>query len=67
MSTKLNKSQTTKLSSFQTMSAKIRFLNSLGMSRGDIGRYLTKSENRYVRYQWVKNVLDTKVKTPKES
>ena len=58
--TNLTKAQTTKLDSFTTMSAKIRYLDSLGVSRGDIGRTLK------IRYQWVRNVLEQKVKQPKE-
>ncbi len=58
--TKLNKAQTTKLNKFTTTSGKIRYLNSLGQSRGDISRTLK------IRYQWVRNVLITEVKSPKE-
>ncbi|NIR86295.1 hypothetical protein GWO13_01495 [Candidatus Bathyarchaeota archaeon] len=50
------------LAGFDTMSAKIRYLASLEYSRADISRILTKTEDRYVRYQWVKNVLDQAAK-----
>lgn len=49
----------TELSKLTTVSAKIRFLDSKGMSRGDIAKFLT------IRYQWVRNVLITPVKKPK--
>lgn len=45
---------------FTTMSAKIRYLNSLNMSRGSISKKLG------IRYQWVRNVLITEVTKPKE-
>lgn len=48
-----------------TVSARIRYLESEGMSRGDISRKLTSFEGRLVRYQWVRNVLETPVKNPK--
>lgn len=53
---KLNKSQSEALEALDTMSAKIRYLNSEGMSRGDIARTLN------IRYQWVRNVLITPLK-----
>lgn len=45
-----------KLESLTTTSSKIRFLDSLGYTRGDISRILG------VRYQWVRNVLITPIK-----
>lgn len=54
------KVQEEKLNSFSTVSGKIRYLASLGMSRGDIARKLG------IRYQWVRNVLIQEVKNPKE-
>lgn len=42
-----------------TISAKIRYLDSQKMTRGDISRFLG------IRYQWVRNVLITPVKAPK--
>jgi len=56
---KLTKSQISTIDSLPTKSAKIRFLDSLEMSRGDISRYLN------IRYQHVRNVLITPVKNPK--
>lgn len=47
----LTKAQVEKLSTLNTTSSKIRFLNEQGFSRGDIARTLNK------RYQHVRNVL----------
>jgi len=55
----LSKAQTAKLNKLPTKSAKIRFLSSIGISRGDIARTLG------IRYQHVRNVLITPVKNPK--
>ena len=55
----LNKKQTTTLNNLPTTSSKIRYLNSLDISRGDISRTLN------IRYQHVRNVLITPVKNPK--
>ncbi len=62
----ISKAQTKKVTAFETMSARIRYLNSLGMSTGDISRYLT-TPDKLVRYQWVRNVLKMEVKAPKEA
>ncbi len=62
----LNKNVLTKIKSFENVSTKIRYLNSLKYSQGDISRILTKTENKLVRFQWVNNVLKVKVKNPKE-
>ena len=56
----VTKAQETKLGELTTMSAKIRYLSAQGMSRGDISRVLK------IRYQWVRNVLVTPVKEPRE-
>jgi hypothetical protein len=56
----VSKSEQTKLDSLSTTSGKIRYLNGLGWSRGDISRFLG------IRYQWVRNVLVTPVKEPRE-
>lgn len=45
---------------YQTMSARIRKLDSCGLTRWAISKHLN------IRYQWVRNVLETKVKNPKE-
>ncbi len=58
---KLNKAQSKKLANFQYMSTKIRYLRSLGYSRVEI-----KNELKII-YQWVRNVLDQKVKQAKET
>ena len=49
------------LNACPTKSAKIRFLDSEGWSRGDISRFLE------IRYQHVRNVLITPVKNPVQS
>ena len=56
--TKLSKSQKTKLDTMTTKSGEIRYLNSLGWSRSEIKNHLG------IIYQFVRNVLLTKVKTP---
>jgi DNA-binding transcriptional regulator YiaG len=53
----LSKAQSEKLESLATTSGKIRFLDSEGLSRGDIARVLN------IRYQWVRNVLITPLKS----
>lgn len=58
---KLNKTQVSKLNSFQTTSAKIRYLNYLGWSNSEI-----KNELKII-YQFVRNVLKMDVKNPKEN
>lgn len=44
------------LDALSTTSAKIRFLNAQGLSRGAIAKALN------IRYQWVRNVLITPLK-----
>lgn len=56
--TKLSTSQKTTLSKMTTVSGRIRYLNSLGWSRSEIKNELG------IIYQFVRNVLLTKVKTP---
>lgn len=56
---KLTKDQQTminQLTGYGSTSARIRYLDSVGYSRGDIGRILQ------IRYQHVKNVLDFPLK-----
>lgn len=57
----LTKAQASKLDSFETTSAKIRFLNSLDWTRGAIAKHLG------IRYQHVRNVLITPVTKARES
>lgn len=45
-----------KLEELTTTSARVRYLHSTGMARGDIARTLN------IRYQWVRNVLITPLK-----
>lgn len=52
----LTKETVAALDALTTMSAKIRYLNSKSMSKGDISRTLG------IRYQWVRNVLITPLK-----
>ncbi len=61
MTIKLKTAQTKKVKAFGTTSAKIRYLASQDYTRSQISKYLG------IRYQWVRNVLVTPVKTPKES
>jgi len=58
MTIELTKAQTKTIEALPTKSAKIRYLASTDMSRGDIARYLG------IRYQHVRNVLITPVKNP---
>jgi len=46
----------TKIGTLPTMSAKIRYLDSCGLSRGEISKVLN------IRYQWIRNVLITPLK-----
>ncbi len=61
----LSKAQVKTIQDLPTKSAQIRYLAALDMSRGDIARYLTSIYGKEVRYQHVRNVLITPVKTPK--
>ncbi len=47
------------LAALPTVSAKIRYLDSLGFPRGQIAKTLD------IRYQWVRNVLITPIKKAK--
>ena len=67
MNIQTNSEQKKTLRKFKTISAQIRFLNSQKFTRGEISKILSKHNNKLVRYQWVRNVLITEVKTPKES
>ena len=58
---KLNQNQNTKLQSFKYTSTKIRYLHSLGFSTSEI-----KNELKII-YQFARNILNNKVKTPKET
>ena len=50
-----------KVESFSTTSAKIRYLDSCNLSRGQIAKELN------IRYQWVRNVLVTPITQPRET
>ncbi len=62
----LKAAESTKIKSFNTKSAQIRYLNDRGYSNGDISRTLTKFHGKLVRPQHVSNVLRTPVTTPTE-
>lgn len=53
----LNKTIQTELDTLVSTASKIRYLDSQEFSRGDISRILD------IRYQWVRNVLITPLKT----
>ena len=53
----LKKEVREKLLSLSTVSEQIRFLSKQGLTTGDISRTLTKELKKYIRYQWVNNVL----------
>ncbi len=57
MTTKTKSVNEKTLRSLPTTSARIRYLDSIGMSRGDIARKLNK------RYQHIRNVLITPLKS----
>lgn len=63
---KLKATQIKKFKAFTTKSAAIRYADSLGMSRGEIVRAF-KEHRDEIRYQHVRNVLITPVKTARES
>ena len=47
---------------FTTFAAKARFLLSLGKTRGDISRFMTETEGKEIRYQWIRNIELTPLK-----
>jgi hypothetical protein len=53
------------LAALPTTSARIRWLDSKSVSRGDIARIMTEFNGKECRYQHVRNVLVTPVKNPK--
>lgn len=55
----LTKAQEKEVSEMSTVSAKIRYLDKIGMTRSQIAKYLDK------RYQHVRNVLITPIKKEK--
>lgn len=55
----LTKAQEKEVSEMSTVSAKIRYLDQIGMTRSQIAKYLDK------RYQHVRNVLITPIKKEK--
>ena len=65
------KDQLAMLKSLQHVSTQIRYLTSLGLTRGEVQRYinakLRKGSAKQLRYQHVRGVLTTEVKTPMET
>jgi hypothetical protein len=59
----LSKELTAELDSCVSLSAEIRLLASKGWKRGDISRTLSARKGRNVRYQHVRNVLITPLKS----
>ena len=63
----LSKDQETKFQSFNHVSSQIRFLASQGYDRSQtVTKIRLNGLNRKIRYQHVRNVLLTPVKTPSE-
>lgn len=58
----LDASQTKKYEALTSIAAKIRFMHSLKIAKGEISRYMTEKEGKLVRYQWVRNVLNQPLK-----
>jgi hypothetical protein len=53
----LNNDVQTIIDGLPSTAARVRYLASMDFSRGDISRILN------IRYQWVRNVLETKLKS----
>lgn len=59
----LSKAQLESVEKLDSVASRIRYLNSEGFARGDISRILSSLPNhQFVRYQWVRNVLETPLK-----
>lgn len=58
----LTKAETAKYDECTSIASKVRYLLSIGKSRGDISRFMTEKEGKLVRYQWVRNIELTPVK-----
>jgi hypothetical protein len=54
----LTSAQTEALNGMSTVSEQIRYLAKQGLPTGDIARTLSAYRKQYVRYQWVRNVLE---------
>lgn len=54
--------ETMRSEGMDTLSARIRHLNSLGVSKGDISRIVKRSNGAHPLYQHVRNVLNTPLK-----
>lgn len=63
---KLTKVQKSKVDSFSTKSAKIRFLNDLDYTRSQIVKFFKENYSIEIRYQHVRNVLITPITNPQE-
>jgi hypothetical protein len=55
------------LKGFQHTSTQVRYLDSLGYTRGEIKRLLLKHCGKDKRYQHIRNILVTEVKNPTET
>lgn len=51
-----------KYDTLTSIASKVRYLLSLGKSRGDISRWMSDKEGKLVRYQWVRNIELTPLK-----
>lgn len=58
----ITKDERAKYDACTSIASKVRFLLSLGKSRGDISRWMTEVEDKLVRYQWVRNIELTPLK-----
>ena len=64
---KLSKSEQVTFDNLSTKSGWIRYLTSLGLTRGEVVKYLNEGPlkgKKQIRYQHVRNVLITTVTTP---
>lgn len=58
----LTKAELAKYDECTSIASKVRYLLSIGKSRGDISRFMTEKEGKLVRYQWVRNIELTPIK-----
>lgn len=66
-SVRLAKASIAVLKSFEHTSTQVRYLNSLGYTRGEIKKLLLKHCGKDKRYQHIRNILITPVKNPTET
>lgn len=58
----ITKDELAKYDALTSIASKVRYLLSLGKSRGDISRWMSEKEGKLVRYQWVRNIELTPLK-----